>query len=342
MRLGLLAVAGVIVATLAGAAAQADSASDARIFQAYRMKGAVMPFRDPSIIRQGDTYYVFGTDMGDTNFESIPIRCSKDKETWIACGNVFRGLPAWLREKVPGIGGIWAPDISYFHGLYHLYYAGSTFGSNRSVIALATNTTLDRHDPNYKWIDHGVVLESKQGDDFNAIDPNILVVNEGEIWLSYGSFWTGLKQRRIDPDTGMLSKVDTKIYALAERKDVLYHPIEASSLVQHDGFYYLFASFDLCCVPDPHNATYRIMVGRGKTPHGPFVDRKGVAMMDGGGTELLAGDGKEWSGPGGQTVYIDPKDGDLIVFHALRLPQGQGNLFVNKLTWIDGWPSIVP
>jgi arabinan endo-1,5-alpha-L-arabinosidase len=320
----------------------ADPASDEAIFKAYRLKGAVTPFRDPSIIHQGHTYYVFGTDMGDVTFSSLPIRCSTDKITWSACGSVFHGVPAWLKEHIPDLGGLWAPDISYFHGLYHLYYAASTFGSNHSVIGLATNTTLDRHDPNYKWVDRGLVLESKHGDDFNAIDPNILVVSESEIWLSYGSFWTGLKQRRIDPDTGMLSAADKTIYPLAERAAVLYHPVEASSLVRHGDDYYLFASFDLCCTPDPKDATYRIMVGRGKSPHGPFVDRKGVAMTDGGGTELLAGDGKDWTGPGGQTVYIDPKGGDLIVFHALRLTRGAGHLFVNALTWRDGWPVIVP
>ena len=339
MRAGLAAAIGLLV-ILAGTAF-ADPVSDAKIFDAYRLQGSLTPFRDPSIIRQGDTYYVFGTDMQDTTFESIPIRCSKDKITWLACGSVFRGLPQWLKDAVPRIGGIWAPDISYFNGLEHLYYAGSTFGSNRSVIALATNTTLDRKDPNYKWVDRGLVLESKHGDDFNAIDPNILVVGEDEVWLSYGSFWSGLKQRRIDPKTGMLSADDTKVYALAARDAVKYHPIEASSLVKHGDYYYLFASFDMCCVADPRDATYRIMVGRGTSPHGPFVDRRGNSMLDGGGTELLAGHG-DWRGPGGQTVYIDPKGGDVIAFHAIHLPRGAGNLFVNDLAWTDGWPSIVP
>ncbi len=143
---------------------------------------------------------------------------------------------------------------------------------------------------------------------------HILVVNENEVWLSYGSFWSGLKQRLIDPNTGLLSTRDATIYSLAARTGVPNHPIEASSIIRHDNHYFLFASFDMCCVPDPHNATYRIMVGRSDTPNGPFRDRQGVAMTEGGGTELLAGNGKDWSGPGGQTVYHDGDDQDLIVF----------------------------
>ncbi len=340
----LKSIIAAIAAVLAGtAAAWADSAHDEAIFKAYRIQGSVTPLRDPSIIHAGNTYYVFSTDMGDTTFSSLPILCSKDKITWLACGSVFHGgIPAWLKQHIPDLGGLWAPDISYFRGLYHLYYAASTFGSNHSIIGLATNTTLDRKDPNYKWVDRGLVLESNRNDDFNAIDPNILVVGEDEIWLSYGSFWSGLKQRRIDPATGMLSAQDKTIYPLAERKAVKDHPIEASSLMHHGENYYLFASFGMCCVPDPHNATYRIMVGRGPSPHGPFVDRDGKPMLQDGGTELLAGDGKAWTGPGGQTVYHDPAGGDLITFHALRLERGAGNLFVNALEWRDGWPAIVP
>lgn len=316
--------------------------SDAAIFDGYHMQGAVTPFRDPSIIRQGDTYYVFGTDMGDTTFESLPIRCSQDRVTWIACGSVFKGLPAWVREHMPAVGGLWAPDISFFNGVYHLYYAASTFGSNFSAIGLATNVTLDRKDPRYKWEDHGQVLRSLPSDDFNAIDPNILVDGDGSVWLTYGSFWSGIKQRRIDPATGMLSDADKTVYSLAARPDTPYHPIEASSLVRHGSLYYLFVSFDMCCEKDPHNATYRIMVGRGNGPHGPFADRDGKPMMEGGGTELLAGDGRNWTGPGGQTVYHDPGRGDLIVFHALHLAAGAGHLFVNPLTWVNGWPVIQP
>jgi len=74
----------------------------------------------------------------------------------------------------PEARGAWAPDISYFNGRYHLYYALSTFGSRNSAIGLATSPTLDPADPKYAWTDEGMVLRSFQDkDDWNAIDPNL-------------------------------------------------------------------------------------------------------------------------------------------------------------------------
>ena len=313
------------------------------ILAGYHLGGSVTPFRDPSIIRVGDAYYVFGTDTGDFTFSSLPMRCSTDKVTWLACGSVFKGgVPQWVKDKIPDAAGLWAPDISFFNGLYHVYYAASVFGTNRSSIGLATNPTLDRKDPAYKWTDLGPVLSSGPGDRFNAIDPNILVDGDGAIWMSYGSFWSGIKQRRIDPATGMLSREDGHVYDLASRPDDRVHAIEAASLVRHDRYYYLFTSFGACCDPDPKRDDYRIVVGRGDGPHGPFLDRHGQSMIDGQGEEILKGDGVTFNGTGGQTVYIDPERGDLITFHALKLPAGQAYLFVNPLKWVDGWPVIEP
>jgi arabinan endo-1,5-alpha-L-arabinosidase len=70
--------------------------------------------------------------------------------------------PAWIHEASSKTKDLWAPDISYFAGKYHLYYAYSTFGSNSSGIALATNDTLDSQSPRYHWQDDGLVLKSMQ------------------------------------------------------------------------------------------------------------------------------------------------------------------------------------
>jgi arabinan endo-1,5-alpha-L-arabinosidase len=245
-------------------------------------------------------------------------------------------------QAEPGVLGLWAPDISYFNDLYHVYYAGSTFGSNTSVIGLATNTTLDSTDPDYQWVDQGEVLASNSSVDFNAIDPNILLDTDGSVWLTYGSYWSGIKQQQIDPISGGLLSSNPTVYSLAYRPNVQYDPIEGSSLVHKGSYYYLFASFDNCCDANPYQDTYRIMVGRGTSPNGPFVDMNGMDMTQGGGTQLLAGDGVTWSGPGGQTAYLDPLNGDMIVFHAIHLPDGTPYLFCNSLTWTNGWPQIQP
>lgn len=319
----------------------ATSPSGSPVLLHYHLTGDTSPVRDPSVIRQASTYYLFSTDAGGPLAGHLPIRCSTDRINWKLCGAVFDQIPAWIQSQVQGIGGLWAPDISYFDGLYHLYYAGSLFGSNTSVIGLATTPTLDSGDPAYQCVDQGLVLQSSSGDDFNAIDPTVLIDTDGTAWLTYGSYWTGIKQRQLDPATGKLMASNQTVYSLATRPGVPFDPIEGSSLVHKASYYYLFVSFDDCCNPNPYKDTYRIMVGRSTSVHGPFADEKGVAMMDGGGTQLLAGNGTTWNAPGGETVFLDPQQ-DLITFHALRLPDGAAYVFVNPLTWINDWPQIEP
>jgi arabinan endo-1,5-alpha-L-arabinosidase len=310
---------------------------------AYTLTGDTQPLHDPSIIRQGSTYYAFTTDViGLPPSNYLPIRCSQNKVQWTACGSIFpAAMPAWVVAKVPGIIGLWAPDISYFNGLYHVYYAGSTLGSQQSVIGLVTNTTLDPADPAYKWIDQGEVLESSLGDDFNAIDPNIFIDTDGSTWMTYGSYWSGIKQRQIDPSTGMLLASNPTRYNLATRPGVPNNPIEGASLVHHGNYYYLFVSIDYCCNQNVASDNYKEAVGRSTSPHGPFTDEEGTSMMNGGGTVLLESDAS-WSGTGGGTAYLDSGSGDsLIVFHALNLNQnGAMVMWIKNLDWTGDWPAI--
>lgn len=313
--------------------------------QALQLTGEFGGTHDPSIGREGNSYYVFATGFAPGGGQ-LAIRCSNNLLDWKLCGHVFDQIPGWIHETSPDTKELWAPDISFFNGKYRLYYAYSLFGVNTSGIALATNATLDPKSPLYHWQDEGLVLRSTAQDDFNAIDPNIVLDDKGQPWLSLGSFWTGIKMRKINPATGKVSDKDTRTYALASRK-APEHPerpkpglpsdwqaIEAPFVVHHGGYYYLFVSFDLCC--RGVKSTYRTMVGRSTRVTGPYVDREGVPMLEGGGTPLLVGN-QRWLGPGGESILQRPED-DIIVFHAYDSITGKPALQISTLTWKDGWP----
>jgi arabinan endo-1,5-alpha-L-arabinosidase len=141
---------------------------------------------DPVLAKEAGIYYLFSTGRG------ITVHTSTDRINWRLAGRVFSPPPAWTAETIPGSNDhFWAPDISFFNGKWHLYYSVSTFGKNRSAVGLATNVTLNPSRPDYQWKDEGLVVESKPGDDWNAIDPNLTLDDKKQPWLSFGSFWGG-------------------------------------------------------------------------------------------------------------------------------------------------------
>jgi arabinan endo-1,5-alpha-L-arabinosidase len=312
---------------------------------AYRLSGDVAGTHDPSIVKEGKTWYVFATGKAPGGGQ-FAVRCSDDLEHWKLCGHVFDAIPAWILERSPGTKDLWAPDISYVHHEYRLYYAYSLFGKNTSGIALATNKTLDPTNSSFKWVDKGLVLESKTEDNFNAIDPNFVLDGKGGEWLVFGSFWDGIKMRRLS-DSGFLSTKDTTTYSVARRTKPAeaaaavaglpanWEAVEAPFIVRRCGYFYLFTSWDLCC--RGLKSTYKTMVGRSKSITGPYVDANGKYLADGGGTELLLANSR-WLGPGGGSVYLDSHKRGLVVFHAYDSKTGKPSLQLSTIDWTAGWP----
>jgi arabinan endo-1,5-alpha-L-arabinosidase len=81
------------------------------------------------------------------------------------------------------------------------------------------------------------------------------------------------------------------------------------------------------------------MVGRSSSATGPYLDRGGVPMNSGGGTEVLAGHGN-FHGPGHQAVLADT-GGDLLVYHYYA-NNGTSLLGINRLAYDSaGWPRVL-
>ena len=303
---------------------------------------------DPCIIRDGAYYYVFATGPG------IPFRRSKDLKQWESMGRVFaENVPAWAKMELPDSRGIWAPDISFYNGRFHLYYTVSTFGKNHSLIGTASSKTLDPAGKDYQWTDGGKVFESTQRDDYNAIDPNILPLSKDKLALSFGSFWSGIKLIYLDARTGKplpqttLQNTDnqpsaapkpnspTNVIALARRASP--DALEAPFLIKRGRYFYLFVSFDFCC--RGVNSTYNIRVGRAARVEGPYADRDGKALLDGGGTPVLASQGNV-IGPGHCAILHDAQT-DYLAYHFYdKAANGVPTLQIRPLLWTpDGWPE---
>jgi arabinan endo-1,5-alpha-L-arabinosidase len=293
---------------------------------------------DPSIIEIDGQFVALGTGQQGPTHGAIRVKTSPDGIRWTDAGVIGQGPPAWAQAAL-GFQplNVWAPSISRRGGTVFLYYCLSSFGRNASAIGLTTNTAFDPLKPREGWRDQGLVLMSRDGDDFNAIDPFRVDSSDGRAYLAFGSFWSGIKLSELNPETGKLIRADAPRIALASRHG---GAIEAASILERDAKFYLFVSFDQCCKGVA--STYNIRVGRADRIEGPYRDMDGKAMLDGGGSRVLATTGR-FIGPGGQEAVKTPR-GDMLAYHYYDGDAaGAAKLQFSPILWTaDGWPDLGP
>jgi arabinan endo-1,5-alpha-L-arabinosidase len=286
---------------------------------------------DPStIVRSGDEYWLFCTGRG------ISTRWSKDLIHWESGPPVFSAPPSWTTDAVPGFKGhFWAPDVIRMQDRYLLYYSVSTWGKRTSAIGLATNAVLDTKDPRYAWVDQGPVIQTSEQDDYNAIDPGVVLDADERLWLVFGSFWSGIKLVELDRVTGKRLSAESTVYPLAH-KDA----IEAACIHRHGTNYYLFVNWGQCCRGT--NSTYEIRAGRSSDITGPYRDRQGVDLLSGGGTSVLGTSGS-LIGPG-HAGMMNAGETEWFSFHFYDGKQnGAATLGLAPLSWdAAGWPVVNP
>lgn len=303
---------------------------------------------DPSsMINDGSNYYLYGTGNGILN------KRSADGVNWIdEPTGVYITPPAWTTQAVPSFTGIfWAPDLEYFNGQYHLYYSVSEFGTIDSAIGLATTPTLDRNSPNYGWTDQGKIIqsdalgfESPNTDTtfINAIDPSILAASDGRLWMTWGSYSSGIYVTEMNPTNGNrlnTNSLDAALVANNAPSGGWGSTLEGASLLEDNGYYYLFFNDGGCC--SGTDSTYEIRVGRSTSPTGPFLDKEGVDLRNGGGSIFLDDNGR-YIGPGHFERLIDTDNTEYYSTHYYDGDQvGAPKLDRRQLFWTsDDWPSV--
>jgi arabinan endo-1,5-alpha-L-arabinosidase len=293
---------------------------------ARALEGAI-GIHDPStVIKCDGKYYVFGTGRG------ISILTSSNGFDWQRGGRVFERIPDSVKQFVPKNDGqsVWAPDIIKLNGQYCLYYAVSAWDVYVSAVGLVTSPTLDPDSPDYKWTDRGMVVHSVEGENLNAIDPGVCHAPDGTVWLCYGSYHGNIELVQLDPKTGLRIATNSSVSIIASQS-------EASEIIFHDRYYYLFVNHGSCC--QGSNSTYNIRVGRSEKITGPYLDRHGENMADGAGTLFLAAQGKD-VGPGHFGLLVDDGVEKFSCHYEAELGRdGRSILDIRPMLWtVDGWP----
>lgn len=326
------ALTGVLLALCLSASAQRHPRAP------YRFDPVEPGVHDPVLAKEGDTWYVFGTGPSEMT--------STDLKTWTSVPGPKVDFD-WISEYVPGWrGGAWAPDIIHHNGLWHMFCSPSSSGRQTSVICHLTRSTLDPSSPE-PWKDCGEIIHSvPDGMKWNAIDANVVIADDGTPWMVFGSYWDGIQLVRLKKD---LSGVDGVPRTIARRYTIdrpdIHNPlstlagknaIEGAHVYKHGGWYYLFVSWDYCCVGV--NSSYKVAVGRSRNVEGPYLDDTGKDMAQGGG-RLVAFDSDRFVASGHCSAYtIDGKD--LYLCHAYERYGGQSKLIVREIGWEDEWPVV--
>jgi len=294
---------------------------------------------DPVMIKEGQTFHLFQTGNG------IGHLTSTDLKTWKRAKAVFSSTPTWINSYLPDFrGNFWAPDILFYQGRFHLFYSCSVFAKNTSLIGHATAITLDPDNAKSGWTDQGMILQSvPYRDMWNAIDPNIIIGDDGTPWMAFGSFWDGIKLVKLTSDLSGVAKPAawhslcrrTRTHKLDDA-DPGDGAVEAPFIFRHGDYYYLFVSYDYCC--KGLNSNYNIVVGRSKKVTGPYLDNNDVSLAIGGGTPVMKGD-EDFAGVGHCAVYhLDGSD-YLIAHGYSKKANGDSKLIVRELEWdSQGWP----
>ena len=272
------------------------------------------PFiHDPSTIVESDgKYYTFGTGGGGL----------MSADGWV-----------WESGAVRPGGGA-APDAIKIGDRYLVGYSatgGGLGGGHAGRILTMWNKTLDPNSPDFAYSEPIEVAHSEFDEDCDAIDIGFLMDPNGRLFCTFGTYFGNIRQVELDPKTGA---------RLEGAKDIdVAIDCEASSMMYRDGWYYLLGTHGTCC--DGANSTYNIVVGRSRSPYGPFLDNVGRDMLQGGGKMVVAAEERRF-GAGHFGRYIVEPGVEKMSFHweaDLDL-SGRSTLAIRPIVWNNGWPEV--
>ena len=351
---------------------------------------------DPSIFKDFDgTYYIFGTHMALSKTENLKDWTNMDATYRASYSqDVIKQIRAWNKDENSGAwyDNLWAPDIIYNEamGKYCMYLSanGDTWKSN--IVLLTADKVTGPYEYAGSLVYSGFEEDTWEQTDFgqvtgetslperyithgiangqwkemwpNCIDPCVFYDDEGNLWMSYGSWFGGIFMLELDEQTG-LRDYNVK-YETNEHSDAYYgtkiaggHTVsgEASYIEKIGDYYWLFISYGGL----ESTGGYNVRVFRSKTPNGGYVDALGNDAfsdhsvnninMANKGVRLFGG--YQWRtmgfgevAQGHNSAFVDDDGKVYIVYHTRTTDGSEGHtvrvhqMFLNKEGWLVAAP----
>ena len=244
---------------------------------------------DPSVIKAGDTYYVFGSHLASAkskdlvNWQQLTDSVSATNPLFLrGASNVYTELAetfSWAQTST-----LWAPDVKQLaDGRFYMYYNACKGDSPLSALGVAV---ADRVDGPY--VNKGIILKSGMWGQAsydgtvydalkhpNTVDPNVFSDNAGRLWMIYGSYSGGIFIMKMNPADGMPlagqgygKRLIGGNHSRIEGAYVMYSPATS--------YYYMFTSFGGLDA----SGGYNMRVARSLNPDGPYLDAQGNDMAN--------------------------------------------------------------
>jgi arabinan endo-1,5-alpha-L-arabinosidase len=237
---------------------------------------------DPSVIKTGATYYVFGSHLAAAKTTDL-MNWTRVAEGVDNSNPLFANVTTALAEAFAWsqVTGLWAADVVEIGGKFYFYYNTCKGDSPRSAMGLAVADNIEG-----PYVNKGVFLKSGMWGEVspdgtvydarihpNVVDPHTFLDKAGKLWMIYGSYSGGIFIMEMEPASGMPvagqgygKHLMGGNHSRIEGAYVMYSP-------QSD-YYYMFTSFGGLDA----NGAYNIRVARSRNPDGPYVDARGTDM----------------------------------------------------------------
>lgn len=349
---------------------------------------------DPSVIKADGSYYIFGSHMAWAKSDDLMnwslIKNNINTDYSKLLGDIWEDY--CKTETNPDLNGnLWAPDVIYNDTMKKYCMYMSVNGNDwNSVIALLTadsiegpyeyagvvvysgfNTTthpVDKTDV-YKVLGENTDIsryQSVNDTKINAIDPNLIYDDEGNLWMSFGSWFGGIYMLKLDPKTGLRDYSYTYTTEQDVSDEYYGYKLAGGNAVSGEGpyllksgdYYYLFVSYGGLSAEDG----YQMRVFRSDNITGPYVDQNGesaiykkninnlttnigIRLM---GSYQLSGNYDTHVAQGHNSAFTDD-DGKIYLVYHTRFAGGKNGikeahqvrvqqLFINE----DGWLVSAP
>lgn len=257
-------------------------------------------YPDPSILRDGDTYYIV-----HSSFEYYPgllVWKSKDMINWVPVSNAL----------YKNIGSVWAPDLAKYKGKYYIYFPAN----NNIYVLYASSMSGPWSEP----INLNV----------NGIDPGHFVDEKGKPYLYFANgSYVALA------DDGLSTQGEMKhAYAgwkIPREWSIECFCLEGPKITKHAGYYYLTVAEGGTAGPA---TSHMIISARSKSPLGPWENSPYNPI------DKTHSEAEKWCSKGHGTLIDDTNGKWWMVYHAYEknfYNMGRQTL-LQPVEWTkDGW-----